>query len=114
MKNNCKRILDYAIYKKLENIDVYEVLEVLKQLKIYDDGLNIIDIELMRAMLNKFNNRPISMESAALVIGESKQDIMTIHEPYLVENGYIIRTKRGRILSEKAIEYIKKIDKISG
>ena len=113
LKNNCKRILDYAIYKKLQNIDVYEVLEVLKQLKIYDDGLNIIDIELMKAMQNKFNNRPISLDTAALVIGESKHDIVTIHEPYLVENGYIIRTKRGRILSEKALNYLKKIDENS-
>jgi Holliday junction DNA helicase RuvB len=113
LKNNCKRILDYAIYKKLQNIDIYEVLEVLKQLKIYDDGLNIIDIEIMKSMQNKFNNRPISLDTIALVIGESKHDIVTIHEPYLVENGYIIRTKRGRILSTKAIEYLKKIDEIS-
>lgn len=113
LKNNCKRILDYAIYKKLQNIDVYEVLEVLKQLKIYDDGLNIIDIEIMKSMQNKFSNRPISLDTIALVIGESKHDIVTIHEPYLVENGYIIRTKRGRILSTKAIEYLKKIDEIS-
>jgi Holliday junction DNA helicase RuvB len=111
LKNNCKRILDYAIYKKLDNIDVYQVLEVLNRLKIFDDGLNMIDIELLRAMLYKFNNKPISLETAALVLGESKQDITQIHEPYLVENGYIIRTKRGRILSEKAIQYLEKIDK---
>ena len=113
LKNNCKRILDYALYKKLENIDIIDVLEILKRLKIFEDGLNITDIELMRAMYYKFANKPISIETASLVIGESKQNLTTIHEPYLVENGYIIRTKRGRILSEKAIEYIKKLDKIS-
>ena len=67
----------------------------------------------MKSMQNKFSNRPISLDTIALVIGESKHDIVTIHEPYLVENGYIIRTKRGRILSTKAIEYLKKIDEIS-
>lgn len=111
LKNNCKRILDYAMYKKVDNIDTYQVLEVLKQLKIFEDGLNIIDIELMRAMLYKFNNRPISMDTASLVLGESRQDIMSLHEPFLVENGYLIRTRKGRILSEKAIDYLKKIDK---
>ena len=113
LKNNCKRVLDYAIYKKLDFIDTYDVLEVLKQLKIFSDGLNIIDIELLRVMYHKFNNKPISMDTAALVLGESKHDITTIYEPYLVENGYILRTRKGRILSEKGIEYIKKIDKIS-
>ena len=111
LKNNCRRIYDYAVYKKLDNIDTYHVLEVLRRLKIFDDGLNVIDLDLMRAMLYKFQNKPISLDIAALVLGENKNDISSIHEPYLVENGYIIRTKRGRILSEKAIEYIKKIDK---
>lgn len=111
LKNNCRRVLDYAIYKNLENIDIYDVLEVLKQLKIYDDGLNYIDIELMRTMFYKFNNRPISMDTIALVLGENKHDITTIYEPYLVENGYILRTRKGRILTEKGINYINKIDK---
>ena len=110
LKNNCRRIWDYAIYKKLDNIDISDVLEVLKRMKIYDDGLNAIDVDILRTMLLKFNNKPTSLDTVALVIGENKYDIATLNEPYLVENGYIIRTKRGRILSEKGVQFIQKID----
>lgn len=111
LKNTCKRIFDYVFYNKIETVDIKEVKEVLKQLKIYEDGLNEIDIKLLFTMYYNLNNRPISLETAALLLGENKYDITTIHEPYLVENGFIIRTKRGRILSEKGIEYAKSLKK---
>lgn len=109
LKNNMKRIRDYVIFNKLQNVDVNEVSDVLKQLKIFRDGLTTLDIEILKTMYIKMKNRPVSLETVSLMVGENKQDISTIHEPYLVENGYIIRTKRGRIVSEKGIEYLNSI-----
>jgi Holliday junction DNA helicase RuvB len=104
-----KRIRDYVIFNKLQSVDVNEVSEVLNQLKIFRDGLTTLDIEILKTMYIKMKNRPVSLETVSLMVGENKQDISTIHEPYLVENGYIIRTKRGRIVSEKGIEYLNSI-----
>lgn len=109
LKNNIKRIIDFMEYKNLVSIDYKDTLEVFKMLKIYEDGLLKIDINILKTMVVKLNNRPVGMESVALMMGESKEEIVYVQEPFLVENGYIIRTKRGRIVSEKGLKYLKNI-----
>ena len=71
------------------------------------------DYQLLRGIIEKFNGGPVGIESIASVIGEEVTTIEDVYEPYLLQNGYIKRTPRGRVVTDKAykhlgIEYTKK------
>ena len=73
-------------------------------LKIDKDGLRKEDIDILKLMFKKFKNVPISLEVIASYIGENVNNIRDVYESYLVNEGYIERTKRGRILTLKGIK----------
>ena len=102
--NLLKRIIDFTIYENSKKITKQILNNAFAMLKIDKDGLRKEDIDILKLMFKKFKNVPISLEVIASYIGENVNNIRDVYESYLVNEGYIERTKRGRILTLKGIK----------
>ena len=102
--NLLKRIVDFTIYENSRKITKQILNNAFAMLKIDKDGLRKEDIDILKLMFKKFKNVPISLEVIASYIGENVNSIRDVYESYLVNEGYIERTKRGRILTLKGIK----------
>ena len=102
--NLLKRIVDFTIYENSKKITKQILNNAFAMLKIDKDGLRKEDIDILKLMFKKFKNVPISLEVIASYIGENVNNIRDFYESYLVNEGYIERTKRGRILTLKGIK----------
>ncbi len=95
-----KRVRDFAQVKYDGNI-TREVAEfALDLLEVDKLGLDNTDREILFTMIEKFNGGPVGIETVATTIGEDSGTIEEVYEPYLVQNGLILRTPRGRVVSE--------------
>lgn len=102
----CKRVRDFAIVLGNNKIDLEITLNSLNKLKVDDHGLDQIDIEYLNSLINKFNGGPVGVETIATSIGEEVTTIEDVVEPYLMQEGYIKRTQRGRQATEKAYKHL--------
>lgn len=101
-----KRVRDFAEVAKKQSIDYKIAKETLDALGIDECGLDEIDRRLLDAMINKFDGRPVGLESLAAATGEDRDTIEDVYEPYLMQIGYINRTPRGRSLTRLAYEHM--------
>jgi len=101
-----KRVRDFAEVKDLSKIDYDITKETLDQLEIDEYGLDEIDRKLLDTMITKFAGRAVGLEALAAAIGEDKDTIEDVYEPYLMQIGFINRTPRGRILTRLAYEHM--------
>ncbi|MDD6271890.1 MAG: Holliday junction branch migration DNA helicase RuvB [bacterium] len=101
-----KRVSDFALVEGSGNIDIKIVKESLKRLKIDETGLDSTDIEYLMSIVNKFNGGPVGIESIASSIGEEATTIEDVIEPFLLQEGYVKRTSRGRIVTEKTYKLL--------
>lgn len=65
-----------------------------------------MDMNLIKAIINNFNGGPVGLDSLGVVISESPKTIEEVYEPFLIKEGYIQRTPRGRIALDKAYTYL--------
>ncbi|MGL5123454.1 MAG: Holliday junction branch migration DNA helicase RuvB [Fusobacteriaceae bacterium] len=100
-----KRVRDYCDVKGNGNINELLVGEALDILGIDSSGLDELDREIIMAIIKNYGGGPVGIETLSLVLGEDKRTIEEVYEPYLVKIGYIKRTNRGRVVTEKAREY---------
>ncbi len=102
-----KRVSDFALVDGNGIIDLDIVKSSLKRLKINESGLDSTDIEYLMSIINKFNGGPVGIESIASSIGEEATTIEDVIEPFLLQEGYVKRTSRGRIITEKTYKEFK-------
>ncbi|MBR2139123.1 MAG: Holliday junction branch migration DNA helicase RuvB [Bacilli bacterium] len=102
-----KRVSDFALVEAEGNINSEVVKNSLKRLKIDESGLDNADIEYLMSIIKKFNGGPVGIESIASSIGEEATTIEDVIEPFLLQEGYVKRTARGRIATEKAYRTFK-------
>ena len=102
-----KRVSDFALVEGLESIDIDIVKKSLERLKINPSGLDSTDIEYLMSIVKKFNGGPVGIESIASSIGEEATTIEDVIEPFLLQEGYVKRTSRGRIVTEKTYREFK-------
>ncbi len=101
-----KRVRDFALVEGKGMIDK-EVTELaLNRLKVDKYGLDDVDHELLLAIIKKFNGGPVGVDAIASAIGEEVTTIEDVYEPYLLQNGLLKRTSRGRIVTQKAYEVL--------
>ena len=81
-------------------------LKALKRLGVDDTGLDKVDLEYLSSIINKFNGGPVGIDSIASTIGEESTNIEDVIEPFLLQEGYLKRTARGRIATEKAYQVL--------
>lgn len=105
-----KRCRDYAqVNKAIIDLDV--VNNTLTLLEIDDMGLGIAERMLLNVLVNVFPDKPIGLNTLSASTGEEESTIEDVVEPYLLQIGFIDRTTRGRVATEKAKEHIKNLEK---
>lgn len=102
-----KRVRDYALVLGDGIIDKKITIMALGKLKVDELGLDETDYNLLKAIIEKFNGGPVGIDAIASSIGEEQTTIEDVYEPYLLQNGFLKRTSRGRIVTEKAYEHLK-------
>lgn len=102
-----KRVRDFALVEGNGIIDLEITKKALSRLKIDDKGLDDTDHQLLLAIIQKFNGGPVGIESVASAIGEEVTTIEDVYEPYLLQQGYLKRTPRGRMVTSLAYEHLK-------
>lgn len=98
-----KRVRDYAMVNKNYIIDMDITNSSLKKLNVDKNGLDSIDVKLLKT-IKKLG--PVGLKSLAASIGEEESTIEDVYEPFLLQAGYIKRTSRGRVVTDKAIKYL--------
>ena len=101
-----KRVRDFALVNGSGMIDMDITKTSLDKLKVDNDGLDETDHKLLESIIYKFNGGPVGIDALSSSIGEEKATIEDVYEPYLLQNGYLKRTNRGRIVTEKAYEHL--------
>jgi Holliday junction DNA helicase RuvB len=79
--------------------------EALDAFEVDQKGFDQMDRKLLLTLIEKFNGGPVGVESLAAAIGEERVTIEDVYEPYLIQEGYLQRTARGRIASSRAYEH---------
>ena len=102
-----KRVRDYALVMGDGVIDKKITTLALEKLKVDELGLDETDYNLLKAIIEKFNGGPVGIDAIASSIGEEVTTIEDVYEPYLLQNGFLKRTSRGRIVTDKAYEHLK-------
>ena len=103
-----RRVRDFALVEGDGIIDKEITKKALKRLKVDDSGLDDTDHQLLLGIIEKFNGGPVGLESIASVIGEEATTIEDVYEPYLLQNGFLKRTPRGRVVTEKGYRQVNK------
>ncbi len=101
-----KRVRDFASVIGDGEIDENITKDALKRLKVDEYGLDQIDMEYLRSLITKFNGGPVGVETLASSIGEEVSTIEDVIEPYLMQEGFIKRTQRGRVATDKTYEHL--------
>ena len=102
-----KRVRDFALVGSYEKITLELADNSLKRLKVDEYGLDSVDIEYLTSLITKFNGGPVGVETIATSIGEEVSTIEDVVEPFLLQEGFIKRTPRGRMACEKAYDHLK-------
>ncbi len=102
-----KRVRDFALVEGDGVISLDITKRALERLKIDDRGLDDTDHQLLMAIIKKFNGGPVGIESVASSIGEEVTTIEDVYEPYLLQQGFLKRTPRGRMATPLAYEHLK-------
>ena len=101
-----KRVRDYASVLGNGTITLDIAKIALNKLDIDDIGLDSIDRRLLRTLIEKYQGRPLGIETLATTLGEEVTTIEDVYEPYLIQIGYISRTPRGRIALPEAYKHL--------
>ena len=101
-----KRVRDFALIKYDNRITKEVADEVLNLLDVDSMGLDNTDRKILRCMTETFSGRPVGIETIAATIGEDSDTIEEVYEPYLVKNGFILRTARGRVAGPDAYRHL--------
>ena len=101
-----KRVRDFALVMGNGIIDLKITKIALDRLKVDSLGLDETDYNLLKAIIEKFNGGPVGIDAIASSIGEEQTTIEDVYEPYLLQNGFLKRTNRGRMVTEKAYKHL--------
>ena len=101
-----KRVRDFAIVEDKDEIDLEVTKKALNRLKVDNEGLDEVDYQLLKTIVEKFNGGPVGVEAIASVIGEEVTTIEDVYEPYLLQQGFLKRTSRGRVVTEKGYKHL--------
>lgn len=101
-----KRVRDFAMVDGDGSITLEVTDKALDRLKVDKMGLDNTDRELLSAIIYKFNGGPVGVEALSSSIGEEVTTIEDVYEPFLLQNGLLKRTSRGRVATDKAYEVL--------
>jgi Holliday junction DNA helicase RuvB len=100
-----KRVRDFADVKFQGKIDQMVADEALMSLDVDGRGLDVMDRKLLEAIIHRFAGGPVGVDNLAAAIGESRDTIEDVIEPFLIQEGYLQRTPRGRLATPRAFSH---------
>lgn len=101
-----RRVRDFAEVKGNGEIELKITQFALNALKVDEFGLDEMDNKILRTMIGTFKSRPVGISALATSIGENPETLEEVYEPYLIQEGFIIRTPRGREVTDKAYQHL--------
>ncbi len=101
-----RRVRDFAVVGKKEVVGSEEVNQALDLLDIDGLGLDTMDRKILNVIQEYYSGGPVGIDALSATLGEDKQTIEDVYEPYLLKNGLLLRTPRGRVISESAKNHI--------
>lgn len=101
-----RRVRDFALVEEHEKVELSDVEKALRLLDIDSLGLDSMDRKIMQVISEYYGGGPVGIEALSATLGEDKQTIEEVYEPFLLKEGLLIRSPRGRILSEKAVQHL--------
>jgi len=99
-----RRVRDFAEVRREGTIDEDTAVEGLALLNVDEYGLDEMDARVLRAIIESFDGGPVGLKSLAVAVGEDADTLEEVYEPFLIQNGYLHRTSRGRTATKKAYE----------
>jgi Holliday junction DNA helicase RuvB len=100
-----RRVRDYAQVRADGTITTDVASKALKMLEVDEQGFDEVDRRLLRTIIEKFGGGPVGVGSLAAALSEERDALEDIHEPFLIQAGFLDRTSRGRVATAKAYEY---------
>ncbi|ERJ18498.1 Holliday junction DNA helicase RuvB [Salinisphaera shabanensis T35B1] len=100
-----RRVRDYAEVRADGRISHAVARQAMDMLKVDDNGFDIMDRKLLGALIEKFDGGPVGVESLAAAIGEARETIEDVIEPYLIQQGFMMRTPRGRLATQASYRH---------
>lgn len=100
-----RRIRDFAQVNNTSVVDILLAKESLEVLEVDEMGLDKIDKKILNAIIYNFNGGPVGVETIAHFLSEELNTLEDVYEPFLIQQGFLVRTPRGRVATEKAYSY---------
>ena len=104
-----RRVRDFAQIKGDGNIDIKMAKYALEQLNVDAHGLDEMDNRILSTIVDKFNGGPVGLTTLATAVSESSETIEEVYEPFLIQQGFIMRTPRGREVTEAGYKHMGKL-----
>jgi Holliday junction DNA helicase RuvB len=101
-----KRVRDYAEVRHQGVIDTKIAASALDLLEVDEEGLDRLDRDILRSIVEKFEGGPVGLSTLAIVVSEEEDTLEDVYEPYLLQQGFIKRTPRGRVATPKAFAHL--------
>jgi len=101
-----KRVRDFALVEGTGTINIETTIKSLDRLKVDKKGLDEIDIDYLTTLIEKFNGGPVGVETISTAIGEEVTTIEDVVEPFLLQEGFVKRTRSGRIATDKTYQHL--------
>ncbi len=103
-----RRVRDFAQIKGDGNIDIKIAKYALNALNVDTHGLDEMDNKILHTIIDKFKGGPVGISTLAVAVGENTETIEEVYEPFLIQEGFIMRTPRGREVTELAYKHLGK------
>ncbi|MBU2925730.1 Holliday junction branch migration DNA helicase RuvB [Colwellia sp. 4_MG-2023] len=100
-----RRVRDYADIKTHGLVNQETAASALDMLEVDNEGFDIMDRKLLHAIIDKFMGGPVGLDNVAAAIGEERETIEDVLEPFLIQQGFLQRTPRGRIATDRAYQH---------
>ncbi|WP_018128102.1 Holliday junction branch migration DNA helicase RuvB [Balneola vulgaris] len=101
-----RRTRDFAQVEGLTKIDKAIADKALNALDVDSNGLDDMDIRMLRAIIENYSGGPVGLGTLGVAVGEDKGTIEEVYEPYLIQEGFLQRTPKGRVATAKAYQYL--------
>ena len=101
-----RRVRDFAQIKGDGNIDIEITKYALKALNVDKFGLDEMDNKILTTLIKKFNGQPVGINTLSTAVSETAETIEEVYEPFLIQEGFLLRTPRGRQVTKKAYKHL--------
>jgi Holliday junction DNA helicase RuvB len=101
-----RRVRDFAQIKGNGEIDTHITEMALSALNVDKNGLDEMDIRILSTLIDKFSGGPVGLSTIATAVGENAETLEEVYEPYLIQEGFIARTPRGRKATDLAFQFL--------